>query len=80
MFCICLPPFSISFWSSQLTHEALLGEMQPGDVEPFMRRLVTELLPRWLQEPWALEAQRFRLSLARECFETCHVRDVEGAV
>ena len=54
--------------------------MQPGDVEPFMRRLVTQLLPRWLQEPWALEAQRFRLSLARECFETCHVRDVEGAV
>ena len=58
--------------------EALV--LRPGDVEAFMRRVVTELLPCWLRQPWALEAKEFRLRLARECFERSGQRDVEGVL
>eukprot|EP00435_Cladocopium_sp_Y103_P037026 s2025_g9.t1 len=50
-----------------------------GHAEQLMARLVTQLLPRWLEEPWASRAEEFRLKLALECWEqSVPEMDVEG--
>lgn len=51
----------------------------PEEAERLMARLVTQLLPRWLEEPWASRAEEFRLKLALECWEeNVPEMDVEG--
>eukprot|EP00913_Durusdinium_trenchii_P003998 g3703.t1 len=44
-----------------------------------MSRLVKQLLPEWLEAPWAQKAADWRLSLALECWDRCATQwDVEG--
>jgi len=62
----------------QLMKAGALSDSCQSDSEELMARLVTELLPRWLQEPWALEADKFRLKLAFDCWQGQKDIDVEG--
>ncbi|CAK9107759.1 unnamed protein product [Durusdinium trenchii] len=55
------------------------GSSSVEPVEALMSRLVKQLLPEWLEAPWAQKAADWRLSLALECWDRCATQwDVEG--